>query len=195
MKRLLIGVIGLGALLIVALVAAAITIISGYNHLVKLNEDVTAAWSQVENLYQRRVDLIPNLVETVKRYAQQEEKIFTGIADARARIGSSKTPEERLKSEDQLTGFISRLLVITENYPQLKSDQNFRDLQAQLEGAENRISVERKRYIDAILAYNVYIKRFPGRFYASFAGFKPHEFFEAAPEAQKVPKVDFGGKS
>jgi len=193
MKRVMLVIAGLGIFLLLMALIVGISIYRGYNHIVQLNEEVNAAWAQVENQFQRRADLIPNLVDTVKRYAQQEEKIFTGIAEARSKIGSSRTPEERLKSEDQLTGFLSRLLMITENYPQLKSDQNFRDLQAQLEGTENRISVERKRFNDAILAYNVYVKRFPGRIYASMAGFEPREFFEAAPESKKVPKVNFGG--
>jgi LemA protein len=170
----------------------ASTIIGTYNNLVTLEEDVSAKWSQVENQYQRRADLIPNLVQTVKAYADKEEAIFTQIADARARIGSAKSPVQREQAEGEMSGFLSRLLMITENYPQLKSNQNFLSLQAQLEGTENRISTERQRYIQATKLYNLAVKKFPGRLIAGFLGYEAREFYEASPGAQTVPKVDFG---
>jgi len=170
----------------------ASTIIGTYNNLVTLEEDVSAKWSQVENQYQRRADLIPNLVQTVKAYADKEEAIFTQIADARARIGSAKSPVQREQAEGEMSGFLSRLLMITENYPELKSNQNFLSLQAQLEGTENRISTERQRYIQATKLYNLAVKKFPGRLIAGFLGYEAREFYEASPGAQTVPKVDFG---
>lgn len=166
--------------------------ISQYNNMVTLNEDVDAKWAQVENQLQRRFDLIPNLVETVKRYAEQEETIFTNIAEARSRIGSAQSQDERMQAEGELGGFLSRLLMITENYPNLKANEQFQQLQAQLEGTENRISVERKRYNESVQSYNTTIKQFPARFYAMLGGFEPREFFEASEGADQVPQVDFG---
>lgn len=166
--------------------------ISQYNQMVTLNEDIDAKWAQVDNQLQRRFDLIPNLVETVKGYAEHEEEIFTNIANARARIGSAKTPGEQMEAEGELSGFLSRLLMITENYPNLKANEQFQQLQAQLEGTENRISVERKRYNDAVQVYNTTIKQFPGRFYAMLGGFEPREFFEATAGAEQAPRVNFG---
>lgn len=168
------------------------TFISQYNHMVTLNEDVNAKWAQVENQLQRRADLIPNLVETVKRYVKEEETIFTNIAEARSRIGSAQNVNERMQAEGELGGFLSRLLMITENYPDLKASEQFKQLQSQLEGTENRISVERQRYNESVQTYNTSIKQFPGRFYAMIAGFDPREFFEASADAQAVPRVDFG---
>lgn len=193
MKRaLFILLIILGLLVVVGVITYS-TIVGTYNQIVSLNETVDANWSQVENQYQRRADLIPNLVETVKAYAEKEESIFTQIADARSRIGSAQNRVDREKAETEMSGFLSRLLMIQENYPQLKSNQNFLDLQAQLEGTENRISVERMRYIETIKEYNLAVKRFPGSLIAGFFGFGPREFYQAAPDAQNVPKVDFGG--
>lgn len=169
--------------------------ISQYNNMVTLNEDIDAKWAQVENQLQRRFDLIPNLVETVKGYAEHEEEIFTNIAEARSRIGSSQTQGERMEAEGELGGFLSRLLMITENYPNLKANEQFQQLQAQLEGTENRISTERKRYNDSVQVYNTTIKQFPARFYAMLGGFEPREFFEATAGAEQVPRVDFGGNS
>jgi LemA protein len=152
---------------------------------------VDVSWAQVENQYQRRLDLIPNLVETVKGYATEEKEIFTQIAEARSRIGGAQSPEQRVQAEDQLGGFLGRLLMISENYPQLKANQNFMDLQKQLEGTENRISVERMRFNESVREYNLYIKRFPQRFYASVMGFEPKSFYEATEGAENAPKVDF----
>ncbi|MBN2329996.1 MAG: LemA family protein [Candidatus Omnitrophica bacterium] len=193
MKRwLIVLLIILGVFLIVGFSLYS-TIVGKYNQLVTLSETVDAAWSQVENQYQRRADLIPNLVETVKAYAEKEESIFTQIADARARIGSSQTRVQREQTESELTGFLSRLLMLQENYPQLKSNQNFLDLQAQLEGTENRISVERQRYIQSIKDYNMQVKQFPGRLIAGFFGFEARDFYQATPGAETAPRVDFGG--
>lgn len=193
MKRTLVIVLVLVGLLLVAGLLGYSLVAGTYNNLVTLNEGVEAKWSQVENQYQRRADLIPNLVETVKGYAEKEESIFTQIAEARSRIGSSSNRVERERAEGELTGFLSRLLMLQENYPQLKSNQNFLDLQAQLEGTENRISVERQRYIEAIKEYNLAVKRFPGNLLAGFFGFEAREFYEAQPGAEAAPKVDFGG--
>lgn len=166
--------------------------ISQYNRMVTLNEDIDAKWAQVENQLQRRADLIPNLVETVKRYVKEEETIFTNIAEARSRIGSARNVNEQMEAEGELGGFLSRLLMITENYPDLKASEQFKQLQSQLEGTENRISVERKRYNESVQAYNTSIKQFPAKFYAMLSGFEPREFFEASSDAQAVPVVNFG---
>jgi LemA protein len=192
MKRscLFVG-IGFAVLFLIVGVVVVSTFISHYNQIVTLNENVDVSWAQVENQYQRRLDLIPNLVETVKGYATEEKEIFTQIAEARSRIGGAQSPEQRVQAEDQLGGFLGRLLMISENYPQLKANQNFMDLQKQLEGTENRISVERMRFNESVREYNLYIKRFPQRFYASVMGFEPKSFYEAAEGAENAPKVDF----
>jgi LemA protein len=192
MKRscLFVG-IGFAVLFLIVGVVVVSTFISHYNQIVTLNENVDVSWAQVENQYQRRLDLIPNLVETVKGYATEEKEIFTQIAEARSRIGGAQSPEQRVQAEDQLGGFLGRLLMISENYPQLKANQNFMDLQKQLEGTENRISVERMRFNESVREYNLYIKRFPQRFYASVMGFEPKPFYEATEGAENAPKVDF----
>lgn len=191
-KRIVMIVIGVLVVFGLVGIYLVTSFISHYNQMITLSEDIDAKWAQVENQLQRRFDLIPNLVETVKGYAEKEERIFTNIAEARSRIGSARTPEQRMEAEGEMGGFLSRLLMITENYPQLRASEQFQQLQAQLEGTENRIAVERKRYNDSVQQYNTLIKQFPGRFYASLAGFEPREFFEAAPTAQEVPQVDFG---
>lgn len=191
MKRLLIILLViLGVFLAIGLVAYSV-VVGNYNNMVTLSETVESNWSQVENQYQRRADLVPNLVQTVKGYAEKEESIFTQIADARSRIGSAQTRVDREKAETELTGFLSRLLMIQENYPQLKSNQNFLDLQAQLEGTENRISVERQRYIQSVKDYNMAVKKFPGNLIAAFFGFGTKEFYQAEEGAKSAPKVDF----
>ncbi len=193
MRRfLLFALVFVGFLVVIAIIGVT-SLIGTYNNMVSLNEGVEAKWSQVENQYQRRADLIPNLVETVKGYAEKEESIFTQIAEARSKIGSAQSRVQREAAEGEMTGFLSRLLMLQENYPQLKSNQNFLDLQAQLEGTENRIAVERQRYITSIQDYNVVVKRFPGSFIAGFFGFAPKEFYQADAGAKTVPKVDFGG--
>jgi LemA protein len=175
--------------------------VSKYNQLVSLNEEVNKAWSQVENQYQRRYDLIPNLVETVKGVANFEKETYIAVAEARAKVGQIQiTPQmledpqafERFQAaQDNLSSALSRLLVAVENYPQLKANENFLQLQAQLEGTENRISVERKRFNEAVQAYNTAIKRFPTNIIAGMFGFREKQYFKAAAEAQTAPKVKF----
>ena len=179
----------------------------GYNSMQTQDEQVKSAWSEVLNQYQRRADLIPNLVATVKGFAAQEQQVLLGVTEARARVGSIQaTPElvndpEAFKkfqaAQGELTSALSRLLVVTENYPQLKSDQNFRDLQAQLEGTENRITVARNRYIQAVQNYNVTVRQFPGNLTAMMFGYKPKPNFSVENEAaiSKPPSVEFGSPS
>ena len=175
----------------------------GYNSMIELSEGVDAQWAQVENVYQRRADLIPNLVNTVKGYAQHEEQVFTEVTNARAKVGSvnmnaaDATDEAKLKqyaqAQSELGGALSRLLVVAENYPQLKADQNFRDLQAQLEGTENRISLARNRYIEAVRTYNTTLRQFPQNLTAKVFGLKQRPNFSVENEAQikEAPKVQF----
>jgi LemA protein len=191
----------------VCLVVFAAWLLSGcgYNTLQAQDEQVKAAWSEVINQYQRRADLIPNLVNTVKGYAAQEQQVLLGVTQARARVGSIQaTPElvndpEAFKkfqaAQGELTGALSRLMAVAENYPQLKSDQNFRDLQAQLEGTENRITVARNRYIQAVQNYNVTVRSFPGNLTAMAFGYKPKPNFTVENEAaiSRPPTVDFSG--
>ena len=165
------------------------------NTLVTKDQAVKAAWSQVDIVLQRRADLIPNLVETVKGFAQQEQTVFGDIARARSALLSAGTPSEKIAANQQLDGAIGRLLVIVENYPQLKSNENFLRLQDELAGTENRIAVERKRYNDALQDYNTYLLKFPNNLIAGFAGFKPNEaYFQASEASRQVPKVDFNTK-
>jgi LemA protein len=165
------------------------------NTLVTKDQAVKAAWSQVDIVLQRRADLIPNLVETVKGFAQQEQTVFGDIARARSALLSAGTPSEKIAANQQLDGALGRLLVIVENYPQLKSNENFLRLQDELAGTENRIAVERKRYNDALQDYNTYLLKFPNNLIAGFAGFKPNEaYFQASEASRQVPKVDFNTK-
>src|SRR5690606_5883389 len=163
-----------------------------YNSLVALEEQVNNRWSQVENQLARRADLIPNLVETVKGYAAHESAIFTEIADARSRLLGAGSVAERMAAENELSSALSRLLAIAENYPTLKADANFRQLQDELAGTENRIAVARKDYNDAVTAYNTRIRRFPTVLVARLMGFEPKIYFEAPESAQQAPRVDFG---
>ena len=163
------------------------------NTLVSKNEGVKAAWSQVDIVLQRRADLIPNLVETVKGYAQQEVTVFGDIAKARSALLSAGTPQEKIAANGQLDGALGRLLLIVENYPQLKSNENFLRLQDELAGTENRIAVERKRYNDTLQDYNTYVQQFPNNIFAGWAGFKANEAYFTATEGSRVaPKVNFG---
>jgi len=165
------------------------------NTLVTKDQAVKAAWSQLDIVLQRRADLIPNLVETVKGFAKQEQTVFGDIARARSALLSAGTPSEKIAANQQLDGAIGRLLVIVENYPQLKSNENFLRLQDELAGTENRIAVERKRYNDALQDYNTYLLKFPNNLIAGFAGFKPNEaYFQASEASRQVPKVDFNTK-
>jgi LemA protein len=179
----------------------------GYNTLQTADEQIKSAWSEVLNQYQRRADLVPNLVETVKAFATQEREVFTRVTEARARVGSIQATPELVDNPEafarfqaaqgELAGALSRLLVVAENYPQLKSDANFRDLQAQLEGTENRITVARNRYIKAVQDYNVTVRSFPSNLTAMAFGFKtkPNFTVENEREIGKAPKVDFGQKA
>jgi LemA protein len=184
--------------LIVIIVLALIALlafgqyVSVRNTLVTKNETVKAAWSQVDIVLQRRADLIPNLVETVKGYAQQEQTVFGDIAKARSALLSARAPADRIAANQQLDSAIGRLLVVVENYPQLKSNENFMRLQDELAGTENRIAVERKRYNDALQDYNIYVQKFPTNIFAGWAGFKVNDAYFAASEASRqVPRVNF----
>jgi|SRR5450755_137746 LemA protein len=166
------------------------------NNLVAKNEAVKASWSQVDIVLQRRADLIPNLVATVKGYAQQEVTVFGDIAKARSALLSAGNPTDKIAANQQLDGALGRLLLIVENYPQLKSNENFLRLQDELAGTENRIAVERKRYNDTLQDYNTYIQQFPANIYAGWAGFKPNNAYFAASEgSREVPKVNFAPPS
>jgi LemA protein len=166
------------------------------NTLVTKNESVKAAWSQVDIVLQRRADLIPNLVETVKGFAQQEQTVFGDIAKARSALLSAGSPQEKIAANGQLDGALGRLLLVVENYPQLRSNENFLRLQDELAGTENRIAVERKRYNDTLQDYNTYVQQFPHNIFAGWAGFKPNEAYFAASEgARQVPKVNFASPS
>jgi LemA protein len=188
------------------LIATVMLAISGcgYNAIQSQDEQVKASWSEVLNQYQRRADLVPNLVNTVKGFANQEKDVFTRVTEARARVGSIQATPELLNdpqafakfeaAQAQLTSSLSRLLVVSENYPQLKSDANFRDLQAQLEGTENRIAVARNRYIRAVQDYNTTVRSFPANLTASVFGYKGKPNFSVSNEAEiaRPPQVNFG---
>jgi LemA protein len=173
----------------------------GINTIPTLDEQVNAAWAQVQNQYQRRADLIPNLVETVKGYAKQEQEVLTEVTEARAKVGQMQLPPDILTNQDalnqfeqnqaQLTGALGRLLVVVEQYPELKSNQNFLALQSQLEGTENRISVARRDYVQAVQDYNTEIRTFPGRLWAMIYGAAPKATFTASAGAEQAPKVTF----
>src|ERR1700689_1359781 len=184
-------------LVILAVIALFAFIVFGQyvgvkNTLVTKNEAVKSAWSQVDIVLQRRADLIPNLVETVKGYAQQETTVFGDIAKARSQLLSAGTPQEKIAANGQLDGALIRMLSVVENYPQLKSNENFLRLQDELAGTENRIAVERKRYNDTLQDYNTYVQQFPNSIFAGWAGFKPNEaYFAASEAARQVPKVNF----
>ena len=180
--------------LIVILAVVAVVVLwgfSGYNSLITMNERADAQWATVETQYQRRFDLIPNLVNSVKAVLTQEQTVFGELADARARYSGASSPNERASAATQVESALSRLLVIVENYPQLQSSQNVRDLMAQLEGTENRISVERTRFNDMIRDYNASIKRFPKNLLASMFGFNVRSYFEAVTGAENAPTVNF----
>ena len=164
----------------------------GYNTMVAMKERVDAAWAQVENQLQRRNDLIPNLVEVTRGYAVHEKEIFDHVADARAKLMSAGSRDEKIDAAGEVGTALGRLLAIAERYPDRKANQQFARLSDELAGTENRIAVERMRYNEAVRAYNSAIKSFPTVLYANAFGFQPQKYFEAPEEAKKVPKVDFG---
>lgn len=187
-----------------ALIVLALTVVlsgCGYNTIQQKDEAVTAAWSQVLNVYKRRADLVPNLVATVKGYASHEQQVLVQVTEARSKVGSINVDandpaslQQFEQAQGELRGAIGRLLVVSENYPQLKADQGFLSLQTQLEGTENRITVERQRYIAAVQDYNTYLRQFPTNLTAKMFGYttKPNFTVHNAAEIQEAPKVDFG---
>ena len=165
-----------------------------YNKFVSQEEAIKAQWAQVQNQLQRRNDLIPNLVETVKGYAAHEESVYKDIADARSKLLAAKSPEESIQAANQTTSALGRLMAVVENYPQLKANEQFNRLMDELSGTENRIAVERMRYNEAVQAYNTSRRQFPANLTNKMFGFKDYPFFEAPPEAREVPKVNFSNK-
>src|SRR5580693_5843288 len=189
-------VIGIVVILLIGGLIVGGSYVSAKNQMVTLNETVKSDWAQVDVVLQRRADLIPNLVETVKGFAAHEETVYGDIAKARSALLNAQTPEGKIAANGQLDGALGRLLAVVENYPQLKSNENFLRLQDELAGTENRISVERKRYDDAIQAYNTYIALFPNNIVAGMSGFKRNDAYFAASEASReVPKVQFPAAS
>ncbi|MDI6641287.1 MAG: LemA family protein [Elusimicrobiota bacterium] len=173
-------------------VLLVIVLATSYNRLVTLNESIDGSWAQVENVLQRRYDLIPNLVNTVKGYAKHEREVFTEVTRLRSQWGAAKTTAEKVSAASGLEGAISRLLLIVERYPELKANQNFLKLQDELAGTENRIAVERMRYNDVVRRYNISVKRIPTNIAAAIFGFAKRDvYFEAVKEAKEAPKVEF----
>jgi LemA protein len=181
-------------LIAIAVAAAALPGCS-YNKFVGQEEAIKAQWAQVENQLQRRNDLIPNLVETVKGYAQHEESVYKDIADARAQLLNAKSPDETIAAANRQTTALGRLLAVAENYPQLKANEQFNRLMDELAGTENRIAVERMRYNERVQEYNTARRQFPANVTAKMFGFKEYPFFQAPPEAKQVPKVNFSKPS
>jgi LemA protein len=185
------GVIVLVVVAVLALLVGG-AYVSSRNQMVMKNEAVKSAWSEVDVVLQRRADLIPNLVETVKGFAAQEQTVFHDIASARSALLGAKTPADKIAANGQLDGAIGRLLLIVENYPQLKSNENFLRLQDELAGTENRIAVERKRYNDTLQDYNTYVGLFPNNIFARWAGFqRNNDYFAATEASREAPKVQF----
>lgn len=202
MKKFGIGCGAVVIILIVILVIAGFALGGSYNRIVKLDQNVNEKWAQVQNVYQRRADLIPNLVSTVSGAANFEKSTIIAVTQARASVGQvkldpNKAPTDAAQlaqfqqAQGQLSNALSRLLVVSEQYPELKANQNFLSLQAQLEGTENRISVERGNFNEAVKEYNVVVRSFPTVFFAGMLGFSPRPFFNAQPDADKAPKVNF----
>ncbi len=169
----------------------AVILFSGYNSLVAMNESVNGKWSQVDNQLQRRNDLIPNLVATVQGMAKQEKGVIQSVTDARAKLAGAQSVAQKAEANNELTGALSRLLVVVENYPTIKSDASFRQLADELAGTENRIAVARKDYNDAVQVYNSTIKSFPTVIYAGAFGFHAKDYFKVEESAKAVPKVSF----
>src|SRR4030081_1865140 len=188
------GIVILVILLILALVLGSFYV-SRRNQMAIKREAMNAAWSQVDIVLQRRADLIPNLVETVKGFAQQEQTVFGDIAKARSALLSAGTPQEKIAANQQLDGALGRLLVVVENYPHLRSNENFLRLQDELAGTENRIAVERRRYNETLQDYNTYLSLFPNNLIASFSGFARNDaYFKADEGSRQAPKVNFENK-
>lgn len=186
-KGLLIGIAAVVLVIVIIIGSAA----SAYNGLVVKQEKVQNTEHQIQNYLQRRADLIPNLVNTVKGYAAHEEEVYTALADARAKLNSASTPEQYEEAEASFNSAFSRLLVVVENYPELKANEVFINLQDELSGTESRISTARKDYNDAVTEYNQSIRKFPAVIFARMFGFDKAEYFEASPEANTVPSVNF----
>lgn len=184
--------LALGVIGIVIVILGAL-LVPNYNRFINLEENVDQSYAQIENQLQRRLDLIPNLVNTVKGYAAHEEEVLTQISDARTKLAGAKSPEEEATANTELSGALNRLLVVVENYPNLKADQQFTQLMDELSGTENRISVARKDYNEQVAEYNKKVKGFPGVIVANIIGFDDKEYFEADSNAEQAPKVDFGG--
>lgn len=185
------GWIIIGIIVLLALIIGG-SCVGKYNQIVTLDESVETAWSQVENVLQRRFDLIPNLVNTVKGYAEHEKEVFIKVTEARAKVGGAQTRAEKIDANNQLTAALSRLLLVVERYPDLKANQNFLALQDELAGTENRIAVERRRYNDAVRVYNTFVRRFPNNLIAGIFGYSKEDvYFKAAEGAKEAPKVEF----
>jgi len=195
-RRYGVGGILLGLVVVLVIVALILggCAYGGYNRAVRLDESVKSSWAQVENVLQRRYDLIPNLVETVKGYAAHEQEIFTAVAESRTKYFQAGSQTEKVEAANGLERALSRLLVLNEKYPELKAQANFLALQDELAGSENRIAVERKRYNDAVRDLNTYCRGFLSRMYCGWAGVKSAEYFETPEAAKQAPKVDFGKK-
>ncbi|PKN64616.1 MAG: LemA family protein [Deltaproteobacteria bacterium HGW-Deltaproteobacteria-10] len=187
-KKTLLIVLAVIAVLVIALYSF---FAGNYNKFVKMDVGIKAAWSQVENQLQRRYDLIPNLVETVKGYAKQEKDVLVEVTNARSKVGGAGTVPDKIAANNQLSGALSRLMVVVERYPDLKSNQNFMKLQDELAGTENRIAVERMRYNEAVKIFNEAIRSFPANILAGMYGFKEAAFFEAPKDAKTAPAVKF----
>ena len=188
MTRQLRTIVGLALLLVVAAVAPGCS----YNQFVSQEESIKTQWAQVENQLQRRNDLIPNLVETTKGFAQQERDVFGQIADSRAKLAGAQTPEQTIQAANEQSAALARLLVVVENYPELRSSETFNRLMDELAGTENRIAVERMRYNERVQGYNTLRRQFPSNITAGVFGFREYPVFNAPPEAERVPRVDFG---
>jgi len=178
-------------IVVIILALLALLFIPKYNSLVTAEESVDSKWAQVENQLQRRYDLIPNLVESVKGYAKHEQDIISSISEARSQMGNARTPEEQAVANDTLNGALSRLLVVVENYPNLKADANFRQLMDELAGTENRLAVAREDYNNEVQTFNKNVKRFPGNLIAGMFGFEQKEYFKATAGSEKAPSIDF----
>jgi LemA protein len=189
-KNLKIVLIVLGVILLFVFILGG-KLISGYNNVIAMDENVKGKWAQVENQLKRRYDLIPNLMETVKGYAKHEKELFENIAEARTKYFQAKNVNSKIKASNQLEGSLSRLLLLKETYPVLKANESFLKLQDSLEGTENRIAVERKRYNEAVQMLNTYIRAFFGRFYAMLAGVSKADYFEIQEAEKAAPKVKF----